>query len=99
MANLRLPFESLWLRCSESGLFLTLWVPGGMLDPGLGRYQSFRSLELPATHLFSLHPKGTSITLGPRGSLNALVKRWKCKLKLAEIPVGPRQAAILRPSK
>lgn len=51
------------------------------------------------THLFSLHPKGTGIALGTRGSLNALVERWKYKLELAKIPVGPRQVAILRPSK
>lgn len=62
-----------------------------MLDPGLSGHQSLHSLELLVTYLFSLQPKGTSISLGTRGPLNALVGRWKCKLELAKIPaVGPR---------
>lgn len=77
MANLGLPVKASWLSCSKPCLFLTLWVLGRMLNPGLSRCQSLHSLGLPVTYLLSFQPKGTSITLGTWWSLNALVGRWK----------------------
>lgn len=83
-----LPIEVSWLYFSEPGLFLTLWVPRGIL--GLSRWCSLDSLGLSVTYLLSFQSKGTSITLGTWGSLNALVGRQKHRSQLAKIPHGPQ---------